>query len=49
MAYQPGINLVEDEKEDLLVGSCGILNTCKNQLCQFLNVCEVNDIRQLIF
>jgi hypothetical protein len=38
--------LVKDEKEDLLVGSYGILNTCKNQFCQFLNVCEVNDDRQ---
>ena len=35
--------MVNDEKEDLLVGSYGILNTCKNQL---LNVCEVNGDRQ---
>jgi len=34
--------LKKDAKEDLIVGSYGILNTSENQFCQ-LNVYEVND------
>jgi hypothetical protein len=41
--YQSGINLTKDGKKDLLVGSHGILNTCENQFCQLMTVCEVND------
>jgi hypothetical protein len=38
----------KDGKEDLLVGSYGILNTRENQFCQLMNVCGVNDDRQKI-
>jgi hypothetical protein len=44
--YQSGINLKKDRKENLLVGSYGILNTSDNQFCQLMNVFEVNDDKQ---
>ena len=44
--YESGINMKKDGKEDLLVGSYGILNTHENQFCRLMNVCEVNDDRQ---
>jgi hypothetical protein len=40
--------LKKDEKEDLLVGSYGILNTSENQFCKLMNMCEVNDDGQKI-
>jgi len=36
----------KDGKEDLLVGSYGILRTSGSQFCQLMNVCEDNDDRQ---
>jgi 23S rRNA pseudoU1915 N3-methylase RlmH len=40
--YQSESNMRKDGKEDLHVGSYGILNACENQFCQLMNVCEVN-------
>jgi hypothetical protein len=44
--YQPRNNLVKDESGDLLANSNNILNRFKNSFSQFLNVHNVNDVRQ---
>ena len=44
--FHPIPNLVKDEKGDLLADFHSILNGWKYHLCKFLNVHEVNDVRQ---
>ena len=44
--FHPIPNLVKDEKGDLLENFHSILNRWKYQLCKFLNVYGVNDVRQ---
>jgi hypothetical protein len=44
--YQPGTNLVKDDKGDMLADSHNILTSRKNYCCHLLNVHEVNDVRQ---
>jgi hypothetical protein len=46
-AYQPGTNLVKDERGDLLVGPHKILNMWKNYFCQLLNVHGVGGVSRL--
>jgi hypothetical protein len=45
--YQPRINFVKDEKDDLLADSHNILNRWKNYFSQLLNVHRVSDVRQI--
>jgi hypothetical protein len=45
--YQPRINVVKDENDDLLADSHNILNRWKNNFSQLLNVHNVSDARQV--
>jgi hypothetical protein len=45
--YKPRSNLPKDEGGDLLVDSLNNLNRQKNCFCQFLNVHNVSDVRQM--
>jgi len=44
--YQPGINIVKDEKGDMVTESHDILVRWRNGFSQLFNVHGVNDIRQ---
>jgi len=44
--YQPRINIVKDEKGDLVADSHSILARGRNHFSQLLNVLGVNDVRQ---
>jgi hypothetical protein len=43
--YQPGTNVVKDEKGDLVADSHSILATWRNHFSQLLNIHGVNDVR----
>jgi hypothetical protein len=44
--YQPRVNVVNDEKGDLVVDSYNILAMLMINFSQLLNVHQVNDVRQ---
>jgi len=44
--YQTGINIVKDEKGDLIANSCSILGRWRNYFSQLLNVHGANDVKQ---
>ena len=44
--YQPRINIVKDDKGDLVADSQSILARCRNYFSQMLNVHGVSDIRE---
>jgi len=43
--YQPGTNIVKDEKGDLVADSHCILARWRNHLSQLLNINGFNDVR----
>jgi hypothetical protein len=45
--YQPKINIIKDENDNLLADPQGILNGLKNFFNQVLNVHAVQDVRQM--
>jgi hypothetical protein len=45
--YQPGTNLLKDERDDLLADPHEILNKWKNYLCQLLNVHGMGGVGRL--
>jgi len=45
-SYQPRINIVKDEKCDLITGSHSILARWRNNFSQLLDVHAVNNVRQ---
>ena len=46
--YQPRINIVKDEKDDLVTGSHSILARWRNHFCQLFNVRGFDDARQRV-
>jgi hypothetical protein len=44
--YQPRINLVKNDKGNLVADSHSILDNCKNNFCQSMCVHRVTDVRQ---
>ena len=44
--YQPGTNIVKDEKGDLVADSYCILARWRDHLSQLLNINGFNDVRQ---
>jgi hypothetical protein len=44
--YQPRINLVKDDRGDLLADPHKILNISKNYFCELLNVHEAGGVKQ---
>jgi hypothetical protein len=44
--YQPRINIIKDENDNLLADPQSVLNRWKNFLNQVLNVHGVHDVRQ---
>ena len=44
--YQPGTNIIQDEKGDLVTDSHCILARWRNHYSQLFNVCGVSDVRQ---
>jgi hypothetical protein len=45
--YQPRINIIKDENDDLLADPQNVLNRWKNFFNHVLNVCGVHDVRQM--
>jgi hypothetical protein len=45
--YQPTTNSVIGENDNLLAESYNMLNRWMNYFCQLLNICGMNDVRQI--
>jgi len=44
--YWPRKNLVKSDRDNLVVDSHSILDKCKNDFFQLLNLCRVTNVRQ---
>jgi hypothetical protein len=45
--YQPRINIIKDENDNLLADPQNVLNSCKNFFNQVINVHGVHNVRQM--
>jgi len=45
-SYQPGTNIVKNEKDDMVTDSHSIFARWRNHFAQLMNVHGINDVRQ---